>query len=132
MASVKVVEHHPNSPFGAIMNRTVATFSATAAIFAFSFAAGATATAVPAAPMDPRAGGEMAQPNSGTAKVDAGATGEGVDQATCDRYATGINSWDAEMHKQIQNGDPDKAAKAANNAAAIEDQALDDGCFIVH
>lgn len=70
--------------------------------------------------------------SSGTTSValTAGSTGQGpATQADCDRYADAINSWG---HATDTATNYDDMINAINNTVALEDKAMDDGCFLVY
>jgi len=65
-----------------------------------------------------------------TAALSAGATGDGpATQADCDRYADAINSWG---HATDTATNYDDMINAINNTVALENKAMDDGCFLVY
>lgn len=65
--------------------------------------------------------------------LEAGSTGQGpADDKECERRAVAINSWSDQANADVINGDAEAAEESAQNVEALEDQALDRGCFIVY
>jgi hypothetical protein len=68
--------------------------------------------------------------NGGVATVKGGATGDGpADQAECDKVAAGMNSWIEGGIDDYKAGDVAQAQKDFDNANALENDGLDEGCF---
>ena len=66
------------------------------------------------------------------AELDAGATGDGpADQAECDRHAAAINEALAELREDNATGGGDVRADL-DNVHALEDGAMDRGCFLIY
>jgi hypothetical protein len=67
-----------------------------------------------------------------TSAVTAGATGDGpATQEDCDRFASAINSWQDQVMVDGAAGQMDQAIQDMRNADALQDKALDEGCFII-
>ncbi len=81
-------------------------------------------------------GGETAPaPAAGQTVVylEAGSTGQGpADDKECERRAAAINSWSDQANADVINGDAEGAERSAGYVEALEDQALERGCFIVY
>jgi len=112
--------------------RTTITAAAIAAALSLTGATGAASaatksrTAMPA----PQTTQTTADRSTTTAALSAGATGDGpATQADCDRYADAINSWGQAADTAASHDD---MINAVNNASALEDKAMDAGCFLVY
>jgi hypothetical protein len=65
--------------------------------------------------------------------LEAGSTGQGpADDKECEKRAVAINSWSDQANADVINGDAEGAEESARNVEALEDQALDRGCFILY
>jgi hypothetical protein len=66
------------------------------------------------------------------AEFQAGSTGTGVDQATCDAMANHMNQLAELAMDHYNNGDWPRAVEADGWLEEAENEALDAGCFIIY
>lgn len=65
--------------------------------------------------------------------VEVAPTGDGLaGERECERYGSAINSWLDAQVEAVEALDEDAARTADRNAAALQDEATDAGCFIIY